>query len=139
MCNTKLGNKRSYIIHLRRHAGMLNFKCKYCTKTFQGRVKLNRHMNTHMRDESNITPPSLTTFNPTSTINPVALSTKIWKTWWCLLFLQFVNTSELVNSTYKTEGQNGNLIGRIDDGLVLGQNQAFQFGPAGTGHCTHAW
>jgi len=80
MCNTKLGNKRSYIIHLRRHAGMLNFKCKYCTKTFQGRVKLNRHMNTHMRDESNITPPPLTTFNPTSTINPVALSTKIWKT-----------------------------------------------------------
>ena len=73
MCNTKLGNKRSYIIHLRRHAGMLNFKCKYCTKTFQGRVKLNRHMNTHMRDGSNITPPPLTTVNPTSTINPVAL------------------------------------------------------------------
>ena len=56
-CNTKLGNKRSYIIHLRRHAGMLNFKCKYCTKTFQGRVKLNRHMNTHFRDGSNVTPP----------------------------------------------------------------------------------
>ena len=56
-CNTKLGNKRSYIIHLRRHAGMLNFKCKYCTKTFQGRVKLNRHMNTHFRDGTNVTPP----------------------------------------------------------------------------------
>ena len=50
MCNTRLGNKRSYIIHLRRHAGMLNFKCNYCPKTFQGRVKLNRHMNTHFRD-----------------------------------------------------------------------------------------
>jgi len=73
MCNTKLGNKRSYIIHLRRHAGMLNFKCKYCTKTFQGRVKLNRHMNTHMRDGSNITPPPSTTLGPASTINPVAL------------------------------------------------------------------
>ena len=53
MCNTKLGNKRSYIIHLRRHAGMLNFKCKFCPKTFQGRVKLNRHMNTHSRDGGN--------------------------------------------------------------------------------------
>ena len=50
MCNTRLGNKRSYIIHLRRHAGMLNFRCNYCPKTFQGRVKLNRHMNTHLRD-----------------------------------------------------------------------------------------
>ena len=55
-CNTKLGNKRSYIIHLRRHAGMLNFKCEYCTKTFQGRVKLNRHMNTHFKDGVLITP-----------------------------------------------------------------------------------
>lgn len=68
MCNTKLGNKRSYIIHLRRHAGMLNFKCKYCPKTFQGRVKLNRHMNTHSRDGSNTTPPP-----STSTINTTAL------------------------------------------------------------------
>ena len=50
MCNTRLGNKRSYIIHLRRHAGMLNFKCNYCPKTFQGKVKLNRHVNTHFKD-----------------------------------------------------------------------------------------
>ena len=70
-CNTKLGNKRSYIIHLRRHAGMLNFKCKYCTKTFQGRVKLNRHMNTHFRDGSNVTPPPQATATApgTTTIN----------------------------------------------------------------------
>ena len=74
-CNTKLGNKRSYIIHLRRHAGMLNFKCKYCTKTFQGRVKLNRHMNTHMRDGSNVTPPPTTSSasGGSSTISPVVV------------------------------------------------------------------
>ena len=76
-CNTKLGNKRSYIIHLRRHAGMLNFKCKYCTKTFQGRVKLNRHMNTHMRDGTNVTPPpppaTPAASGGTSTISPVVV------------------------------------------------------------------
>jgi uncharacterized Zn-finger protein len=64
MCNTKLGNKRSYIIHLRRHAGMLNFKCKFCAKTFQGRVKLNRHMNTHQRDANGN--PLPTTINPSA-------------------------------------------------------------------------
>ena len=62
MCNTRLGNKRSYIIHLRRHAGMLNFKCNYCPKTFQGRVKLNRHMNTHFRD--GVTPLSSAMIKP---------------------------------------------------------------------------
>jgi hypothetical protein len=56
MCNTRLGNRRSYIIHLRRHAGMLNFRCEYCPKTFQGRVKLNRHVNTHFRE--GVYPPS---------------------------------------------------------------------------------
>ena len=79
-CNTKLGNKRSYIIHLRRHAGMLNFKCKFCTKTFQGRVKLNRHMNTHFRDGAPVgqvgTPqvvgqPLATVQTATTTITPV--------------------------------------------------------------------
>ena len=73
-CNTKLGNKRSYIIHLRRHAGMLNFKCKYCTKTFQGRVKLNRHMNTHFRDGSNVTPPPATAPGTTTINNSVLLA-----------------------------------------------------------------
>merc|ERR1712143_87672 len=68
-CNTKLGNKRSYIIHLRRHAGMLNFKCKYCTKTFQGRVKLNRHMNTHFRDRSYVTQQPATAPATTSISN----------------------------------------------------------------------
>ena len=72
MCNTKLGNKRSYIIHLRRHAGMLNFKCKYCPKTFQGRVKLNRHMNTHSRDGSNVTPPPSSANVSSSAILPVS-------------------------------------------------------------------
>ena len=50
-CYAKLGNKRSYITFLQRHAGMLDFKCKYCNKTFHARVTLNIHMNTHFRDE----------------------------------------------------------------------------------------
>ena len=73
-CNTKLGNKSSYVIHLRRHAGMLNFKCKYCTKTFQGRVKLNRHMNTHFRDGSNVTPPPATAPGTTTINNSLLLA-----------------------------------------------------------------
>ena len=68
-CNTKLGNKRSYLIHLRRHAGMLNFKCKYCTKTFNGWVKLNRHMSTHFRDGSNLTQPPATAPGTTTSIS----------------------------------------------------------------------
>ena len=68
-CNTKLGNKRSYLIHLRRHAGMLNFKCKYCPKTFNGWVKLNRHMNTHFRDGSNVTQPPATAPGTTTSIS----------------------------------------------------------------------
>ena len=65
MCNTRLGNRRSYIIHLRRHAGMLNFRCDYCPKTFQGRVKLNRHVNTHFREGG---------FPPSSPSNPAPVS-----------------------------------------------------------------
>merc|ERR1712180_568602 len=38
---------------------MLNFKCNYCPKTFQGRVKLNRHMNTHFRDGTVPTVPTV--------------------------------------------------------------------------------
>ena len=68
-CNTKLGNKGSYLIHLRRHAGMLNFKCKYCTKTFNGYMKLSRHMNTHFGDRSNVTPPPATAPVTTTSIS----------------------------------------------------------------------
>ena len=74
MCNTKGDNKHSNIIHLHAfevlHAGMLYFKCKYCPKTFQGRFKLNHHMNTHSHDGSNVTPPT-----GTSTITTSALAT----------------------------------------------------------------
>ena len=57
ICSTKLKNKRSFVIHMKRHAGQLNFKCKYCPKTFQGQVKLNRHLRKHVRDKTNVTPP----------------------------------------------------------------------------------
>ena len=54
LCNLLIGNRRSYLIHLRRHARMLNFKCEYCPKTFSDRGKLTRHLNTHSRDGTNV-------------------------------------------------------------------------------------
>ena len=54
LCSMLLGNRRSYLIHLRRHAKMLNFKCEYCPKTFSDRGKLTRHLNTHSRDGTNV-------------------------------------------------------------------------------------
>ena len=70
MCNTRLGNKRAYVIHLRRHAGMLNYKCNYCPKTFQGQAKLNRHMNSHFKES--LTPPNQPT-SSTSLSAPLGL------------------------------------------------------------------
>ena len=40
-CNITLSNKKSYQQHLKRHAGMLNFKCTYCSKTFLSSTELN--------------------------------------------------------------------------------------------------
>ena len=54
LCSTLLSNRRSYLIHLRRHAKMLNFKCEYCPKTFSGRAKLTRHLHTHSREGTNV-------------------------------------------------------------------------------------
>eukprot|EP00095_Tigriopus_kingsejongensis_P002910 maker-scaffold336_size202805-snap-gene-1.35 protein:Tk02910 transcript:maker-scaffold336_size202805-snap-gene-1.35-mRNA-1 annotation:"zinc finger protein 729-like" len=56
-CQMVLKNKRSYIIHMKRHAGLLKFKCRYCPRTFQGNSKLNRHLRVHVREGTNITPP----------------------------------------------------------------------------------
>ena len=54
ICLTKLKNKRSFMIHMKRHAGLLNFKCKFCPKTFQGQVKLNRHLRKHAREGTDV-------------------------------------------------------------------------------------
>lgn len=54
ICSTKLKNKRSFMIHMKRHAGLLNFKCKFCPKTFQGQVKLNRHLRKHAREGTDV-------------------------------------------------------------------------------------
>ncbi|XP_071746728.1 uncharacterized protein [Lepeophtheirus salmonis] len=57
MCTAKLNSKRSYLIHLKRHVGLNNFKCKYCDKSFQSKFRLNRHLKNHAKEGSNITPP----------------------------------------------------------------------------------
>ena len=54
ICSTKLKNKRSFMIHMKRHAGLLNFKCKFCPKTFQGQVKLTRHLRKHAKDGTDV-------------------------------------------------------------------------------------
>ena len=54
ICSTRLKNKRSFMIHMRRHAGLLNFKCRFCPKTFQGQVKLNRHLRKHAREGTDV-------------------------------------------------------------------------------------
>ena len=54
ICSTRLKNKRSFMIHMKRHAGLLNFKCKFCPKTFQGQVKLNRHLRKHAREGTDV-------------------------------------------------------------------------------------
>lgn len=35
LCSAVLKNKRSYVFHMKRHAGLLKFKCKLCPKSFQ--------------------------------------------------------------------------------------------------------
>ena len=54
ICSTKLKNKRSFMIHMKRHAGLLNFKCRFCPKTFQGQVKLTRHLRKHAREGTDV-------------------------------------------------------------------------------------
>jgi hypothetical protein len=39
ICQARLRNKSSYIQHMKRHAGLLNFRCRLCPQTLRGQVK----------------------------------------------------------------------------------------------------
>jgi hypothetical protein len=44
-------------MHMKRHAGLLNFRCRLCSLTLRGQVRLNRHMRSvHGVDGSAIPP-----------------------------------------------------------------------------------
>lgn len=38
ICQARLRNKSSYIMHMKRHAGLLNFRCRLCPQTLRGQV-----------------------------------------------------------------------------------------------------
>merc|ERR1712018_762823 len=43
-CNKSFKNTRAFKLHRDRHQGLLNHKCPDCSKTFNGRSEVNRHM-----------------------------------------------------------------------------------------------
>ena len=43
-CNKTFQNNRAFKLHRDRHQGELKHKCTECTKTFNGRSEVNRHM-----------------------------------------------------------------------------------------------
>ena len=57
ICMAKLKNARSYIVHMKRHAGTINLRCRLCPEIFQGNMKLKKHMRTvHGPDTVNLNP-----------------------------------------------------------------------------------
>jgi hypothetical protein len=57
ICMAKLRNARSYIVHMKRHAGTISLRCRLCPEVFQGNMKLKRHMRTeHGPDTVNLNP-----------------------------------------------------------------------------------
>ena len=57
ICMAKLKNARSYIVHMKRHAGTINLRCRLCPEVFQGNMKLKKHMRTqHGPDTVNLNP-----------------------------------------------------------------------------------
>merc|ERR1711981_814938 len=44
VCNKSFKNTRAFKLHRDRHQGLLNHKCPDCSKTFNGRSEVNRHM-----------------------------------------------------------------------------------------------
>ena len=57
ICMAKLKNARSYIVHMKRHAGTISLRCRLCPEVFQGNMKLKRHMRTqHGPDTVNLNP-----------------------------------------------------------------------------------
>ena len=57
ICMAKLKNARSYIVHMKKHAGTISLRCRLCPEVFQGNMKLKRHMRTqHGPDTVNLNP-----------------------------------------------------------------------------------
>ena len=57
ICLTKLKDKRAYIIHMKKHAGMLSLKCKFCAMILQGQQNFNKHIRTnHNMDPTTVQP-----------------------------------------------------------------------------------
>ncbi len=42
-CDDKMATKRAYLLHLKKHATQLNYKCRLCPKTFVGKSNLEMH------------------------------------------------------------------------------------------------
>merc|ERR1711881_321505 len=87
ICMAKLKNARSYIVHMKRHAGTISLRCRLCPEVFQGNMKLKKHMRTqHGPDTVNLNPivlededdsQSSTTSSTTSNTKVVPTSTTI--------------------------------------------------------------
>merc|ERR1711892_320334 len=81
LCNKVLKNMRTFRNHKARHLGTLNHKCPDCSKCFEGRSAVNRHLiSNHNRE---LQPHEITT-NPAATagmniIKPTAPEIKLFK------------------------------------------------------------
>merc|ERR1719397_1461957 len=81
LCNKVLKNMRTFRNHKARHLGTLNHKCPDCSKCFEGRSAVNRHLiSNHNRELQ----PHEITNNPAATagmniIKPTAPEIKLFK------------------------------------------------------------
>ena len=57
ICQARLKNKSSYIMHMKRHAGLLNFRCRLCPTTLRGQVRLSKHMRSVHNVDASAIPP----------------------------------------------------------------------------------
>ena len=80
ICMAKLKNARSYIVHMKRHAGTISLRCRLCPEVFQGNMKLKKHMRTqHGPDTVNLNPIVLEDEDDSqsSTTSSTASNTKV--------------------------------------------------------------
>merc|ERR1711971_1155321 len=47
ICLTKLKDKRAYIVHMKKHAGIQSLKCKFCDLVLSGQQNFNKHIRTN--------------------------------------------------------------------------------------------
>ena len=78
ICMAKLKNARSYIVHMKRHAGTISLRCRLCPEVFQGNMKLKKHMRTqHGPDTVNLNPIVLEDEDSQSSTTSSTASTKM--------------------------------------------------------------